>query len=75
MPFRAMESLFPKGEDRISSAHIGGKGLIDELLQCLRLLLFRDSAHNRLAHDVAVPVYHIGGGIGKDIGLSLIHIF
>ena len=29
MPFRAMESLFPKGEDRISSAHIGGKGLID----------------------------------------------
>ena len=40
-------------------------------LQCLRLLLFRDRTHDGVAHDVAVPVNHIGGGIGKDIGGEL----
>lgn len=40
-------------------------------LQFLRLLLFRNSAHDGVAHDVAVPVNHIGGGIGKDIGGEL----
>ena len=45
------------------SAHIGGKSLVDELLQRFRLLLFRDSAYDGLAHDIAVAVNHIGGGI------------
>ena len=48
------------------SAHVGGKRLINELLQRLRLLLFRDGAYDGLAHDVAVAVNHIGGGVGKD---------
>ena len=37
--------------------------LIDELLQCFRLLLLRDGAHDGVTHDVAVPVNHIGGEI------------
>ena len=49
------------------SAHIGGKSLVDELLQRLRLLFFRDGAYDGLTHDIAVAVNHIGGGIGEDI--------
>ena len=49
------------------SAHIGGKGLVDELLQRLSLLLFRDGAYDGVTHDIAVSVNHIGGGIGEDI--------
>ena len=53
------------------SAHIGGKSLVDEFLQRLRLLLFRDSAYDGFTHDIAAAVDHIGGGIGKDIGGKL----
>ena len=53
------------------SAHIGGKSLVDELLQRLRLLLFRDGAYDGFTHDIAVAVNHIGGGIGKDVGSEL----
>ena len=49
------------------SAHIGGKSLIDELLQRLRLLLFRDGAYDGVTHDIAVAVNHIGGGEGEHI--------
>ena len=49
------------------SAHIGGKGLVDELLQRLRLILFRDGAYDGLAHDVAAAVNHLGGGVGKNV--------
>ena len=49
------------------SACVGGKGLVDELLQLLRLIFFRDGAYDGFAHDVAVAVNHIGGGIGKDV--------
>ena len=34
------------------SAPIGGECLVDLGLQCLRLLLFRNSSHDRVAHDV-----------------------
>ena len=54
-----------------SSSHIGGECLIDELLQRLRLLLFRDGADDGLTHDVAAAVDHIGGGISKDVGSKL----
>lgn len=40
----------------LGSAHIGGKSLVDELLQRLRLLLFRDSAYDGLTHDIAAAV-------------------
>ena len=53
------------------SAHIGGKSLIDELLQRLRLLLFRDGSYDGFTHDIAVAVNHIGGGISKDVGSKL----
>ena len=53
------------------SAHIGGKSLVDELLQRLRLLLFRDGTYDGLTHDIAAAVDHIGGGIGKDVGSKL----
>ena len=53
------------------SAHIGGERLIDELLQRLRLLLFRDGAYDGVTHDIAVAVNHIGSGIGKDVGGKL----
>ena len=49
------------------SAHIGGKGLVDELLQRLSLLLFRDGAYDGVTHDIAVSVNHIGGGVGKNV--------
>ena len=49
------------------SAHIGGKSLVDELLQRLRLLLFRDGAYDGVTHDIAVAVNHIGGGVGKNV--------
>ena len=52
----------------LGSAHIGGKSLVDELLQRFRLLLFRDGAYDGLTHDIAAAVDHIGGGIGKDVG-------
>ena len=55
----------------LGSAHIGGKSLVDELLQRLRLLLFRDGAYDGLTHDIAAAVDHIGGGIGKDVGGKL----
>ncbi len=42
-----------------------------ELLQRLRLLLFRDGAYDGFTHDIAVAVNHIGGGIGKDVGGKL----
>ena len=59
-PYGAYPSLW--GNLRLS-APIGGERLVDLGLQCLRLLLFRNSAHDGVAHDVAVPVNHIGGGI------------
>ena len=67
-PYGAYPSL--RGNLRLS-AHIGGERLVDLGLQCLRLLLFRNSTHDGVTHDVAVPVNHIGGGIGKDIGGEL----
>ena len=51
----------------LGSAHIGGKSLVDELLQRLRLLLFRDGAYDGVPHDIAVAVNHIGGGVGKNV--------
>ena len=53
------------------SAHIGGKSLVDEFLQRLCLLLFRDSTYDGLSHDIAAAVDHVGGGIGKDVGSEL----
>ena len=50
------------------SAHIGGKSLVDELLQRFRLLLFRDGAYDGVADDVAVSIHHLCGGIGEDVG-------
>ena len=55
----------------LGSAHIGGEHLIDELLQRLRLLLFRDGAYDGFTHDIGVAVDHIGGGISKDVGSKL----
>ena len=49
------------------SACIGGKSLVEELLQRLRLIFFRDGAYDGFAHDVAVAVNHISGRIGKDV--------
>ena len=49
------------------STHVGGKRLVDELLQRFRLLLFRDGAYDGFAHDVAAAIHHIGSGIGKDV--------
>ena len=40
----------------LGSAHIGGKHLLDELLQRLRLLLFRDGAYDGVTHDIAAAV-------------------
>ena len=51
----------------LGSAHIGGERLLDELLQRLRLLLFRDGAYDGVTHDIAVAVNHIGGGVGKNV--------
>ena len=55
----------------LGSAHISGKSLVDEFLQCLRLLLFRDSTYDGVAHDIAVAVDHIGSGLSKDVGSKL----
>ena len=55
----------------LGSAHIGGERLLDELLQRLRLLLFRDGAYDGFTHDIAAAVDHIGGGISKDVGSKL----
>ena len=51
----------------LASAHIGGERLFDELLQRLRLLLFRDGAYDGVTHDIAVAVNHLGGGVGKNV--------
>ena len=37
-------------------SRIGSNGLIYEFLQRFRLILLRNSAHDGVAHDVAVPV-------------------
>ena len=55
----------------LGSAHIGGERLLDELLQRLRLLLFRDGSYYGFTHDIAVAVDHLGGGISKDVGSKL----
>ncbi len=52
----------------IFSARIGSDGLIDEGLQGLRLLFFCNSTYDGVAHDIAVAVNHIGGGVCKDVG-------
>ena len=36
-------------------------------MQRLRLLLFRDGAHDGLTYNIAAAVNHIGSGIGKDV--------
>ena len=46
------------------SAPIGGKNLVDALLQRFRLLLFRDGAHDGFSHDIALAIHYIGGRIG-----------
>ena len=51
-----------------ASALTACNGLIDELLQRLRLLLAGYRADNRLAYNVAVFVNHICGGIGVQSG-------
>ena len=53
------------------SAPIGGQRLVDLGLQRLRLILFRNSTHDGIAHDIAVAVNHIGGGVCKDAGGEL----
>ena len=52
-------------------SRIGSNGLIYEFLQRFRLILLRNSAHDGVAHDIAVAVDHIGGGISKDVGSEL----
>ena len=52
----------------LGSAHIGGERLLDELLQRLRLLLFRDGSYDWLTYDLAAAVDHLGGGISKEVG-------
>lgn len=37
-------------------------------LACLRLILFRNSTHDGIAHDIAAAVNHIGGGVCKNAG-------
>ena len=49
------------------SAHIVGKSLVDELLQHLRLLLFRDGAYDGFPHDIAAAVDHIGAAPDTDV--------
>ncbi|CAN4019464.1 Glutathione import ATP-binding protein GsiA, partial [Dysosmobacter welbionis] len=70
-PPRAMQWRTAGAFFDLGSTHIGGERLIDELLQCLRLLLFRDGAYDGFTHDIAAAVDHIGGGIGKDVGGKL----
>ena len=53
------------------SAHVRGKCLIDERLQSLCLVLFRNGTYDGVAYDVAAAVNHIGGGISKDVGGKL----
>ena len=50
------------------SAHIGGQRLVDLGLRCLRLILFRNSTYDGIAHDIAAAVNHIGGGVCKNAG-------
>ena len=59
----------------LGSAHIGGERLLDELLQCLRLLLFRDGSYDGFTHDIAAAVYHIGGGIEQSPIVSFMTCF
>ena len=53
------------------SAPIGGKSLVDALLQRFRLLLFRDGAHDGFSHDIALAIHHLGGRIGQEVGGEL----
>ena len=39
-----------------------GDGLLDELIEGLRLLLFGDGADDGITDDVALLIDHIGGG-------------
>ena len=48
-------------------ALVSGQGLVDEVVQRLHLGFVGDGAHNGIAHDVAVAVHHIGGGVGEHI--------
>ena len=69
--FRLFSRMCPHPESIPLSAHIGGESLIDERLQSLRLVLFRDGSYDGVAYDVAAAVNHIGGGISKDVGSKL----
>ena len=69
--FRLFSRMCPHPESIPLSAHVCGKGLIDERLQSLRLVLFRDGSYDGVAHDIAAAVNHIGGGISKDVGSKL----
>ena len=53
------------------SAHIGGKSLVDELLQRLRLLLFRDGAYDGFTHDIAAALGKLKTSGQKLIGFAL----
>lgn len=44
-------------------SRIGSNGLIYEFLQRFRLILLRNSAHDGIPDDIAVPIYYIGSGI------------
>ena len=67
----AFSQMCPHPESIPLSAHVRGKGLIDERLQSLGLALFRDGTYDGVAYDVAAAVNHIGGGISKDVGSKL----
>ena len=49
-------------------SRIGSNGLIYEFLQCFRLILLRNSAHDGIPHDIALPIYYIGSGVGINTG-------
>ena len=49
-------------------SRIGSNGLIYEFLQRFRLILLRNSAHDGIPDDIAVPIYYIGSGIGINAG-------
>ena len=45
--------------------------LIDQLVECLALLSGANAAHDRLSHDVAVLVNHVGGRERVQVGGEL----
>ena len=63
--------LLSKGSWGDLSALVRGDSLFNELAQSFALFFLGDCADNGIAHNVAVSVNHIGGGISKNVGGEL----